>query len=49
MCVSMCQVSDKEEVKVLQVFSRVRSIVSKNKKKKMLEADGAKNFPTFAM
>lgn len=46
--VSMCQVSDNEEVKVLQVFSRVEGIVSKNKKK-MLEADGAKNFPTFAM
>lgn len=36
-----------EEVKVLQVFSGVRSIVSKSKKK-LLEADGANNFPTFA-
>lgn len=29
----LCQVSDNEEVKVLQVFSRVEGIVSKNKKK----------------
>lgn len=45
----MCQVSDNKEVKVLQVFSTVKSIVDKNNKKKMSEADGAKNFQTVAM